>query len=96
MISGTSSNYDLILLTGTWGIDIIVPAVIASVFSLGVGAAVAGVEYIHLKKILQGNPPKGNLIIPVMPPVLEVVLPPALMQEPWIPEFPPAVSHSVF
>ncbi|MFZ0511233.1 MAG: hypothetical protein WAM14_06475 [Candidatus Nitrosopolaris sp.] len=44
MISGTSSNYDLILRTGTWSIDIIVPAAIASVFSLGVGAAVAGVE----------------------------------------------------
>lgn len=44
MISGAGSNYDLILRTGAWGRDIIVPAAIASVFSLGVGAAVAGVE----------------------------------------------------
>ncbi len=40
MISGADSNYDLILRTGAWGRDIIVPAPIASVFSLGVGAAV--------------------------------------------------------
>jgi hypothetical protein len=44
MISGAGSNYDLILRTGAWGRDIIVPAAIASVLSLGVGAAVAGVE----------------------------------------------------
>jgi hypothetical protein len=44
MVSGAGSNYDLILLTGARGRDIIVPAAIASVFSLGVGAAVAGVE----------------------------------------------------
>ena len=44
MISGAGSNYDLILRTGAWSRDIIVPAAIASVLSLGVGAAVAGVE----------------------------------------------------
>ena len=44
MISGAGSNYDLILRTGAWSRDIIVPAAIASVFSLGAGAAVAGVE----------------------------------------------------
>ena len=44
MISGSNDNYDLILRTGAWGRNIIVPAAIASVFSLGVGAAVAGVE----------------------------------------------------
>jgi hypothetical protein len=44
MISGADSNYDLVLRTGAWGRDIVVPAAIASVFSLGAGAAVAGVE----------------------------------------------------
>ncbi|MRN41491.1 MAG: hypothetical protein FIO02_10675 [Nitrosopumilales archaeon] len=44
MISGAGSNYDLILRTGAWGRDIVVPAAIASVVSLGVGVAVAGVE----------------------------------------------------
>ncbi|MDQ6862653.1 MAG: hypothetical protein M3044_02395 [Thermoproteota archaeon] len=38
MISGAGSNYDLILRTGAWGRDIVVPAAIASVVSLGVGA----------------------------------------------------------
>jgi hypothetical protein len=53
MISGADSNYDLILRTGAWGRDIIVPAAIASVFSLGVGAAVAGVEaYTNNKAII--------------------------------------------
>jgi hypothetical protein len=44
MISGAGSNYDLILRTGAWGRNIIVPAAIASVVTLGLGAAVAGVE----------------------------------------------------
>jgi len=37
------SDYNLILRTGEWERDIIVPAAIASVFSLGVGPPFAGV-----------------------------------------------------
>jgi hypothetical protein len=44
MISGADENYDLILRTGAWGRDILVPAAIASIASFGLGAAVAGVE----------------------------------------------------
>jgi hypothetical protein len=44
MISGSNDNYDLILRTGAWGRDIIVPAAIASVVTLGVGAVVGGIE----------------------------------------------------
>ena len=42
MISGTEGNYDLILRTGAWGRDIIVPAAIAGVLTAGVGAVVVG------------------------------------------------------
>ena len=42
MISGREGNYDLILRTGAWGKDILVPAVIAGVLTAGVGAVVAG------------------------------------------------------
>jgi hypothetical protein len=42
MISGTAGNHDLILRTGAWGKDIVVPAVIAGVLTAGVGAVVAG------------------------------------------------------
>ena len=42
MISGTEHDYDLILRTGAWGKDIVVPAVIAGVLTAGVGALVAG------------------------------------------------------
>ncbi|MFL6320285.1 MAG: hypothetical protein ACJ72Q_07415 [Nitrososphaeraceae archaeon] len=38
MISGTQSNYDLILRTGAWGKDIIVPTAIAGVLTAGVAA----------------------------------------------------------
>jgi hypothetical protein len=38
MISGTEANYDLILRTGAWGKDIIVPAAIAGVLTAGVAA----------------------------------------------------------
>ena len=36
MISGNEGNYDLILRTGAWGKDIIVPTVIAGVLTAGV------------------------------------------------------------
>ena len=36
MISGTEGNYDLILRTGAWGKDIIVPTAIAGVLTAGV------------------------------------------------------------
>ena len=49
MISGADSNYDLILRTGAWGRDIIVPAAIASVFSLGVGVLSAICKWIGFK-----------------------------------------------
>jgi hypothetical protein len=46
MISGKEGNYDLILRTGAWGKDIIVPTVIAGVLTAGVAvipvAAVSG------------------------------------------------------
>jgi hypothetical protein len=42
MISGREGNYDLILRTGAWGKDIVVPAVIAGVLTAGVGLVVAG------------------------------------------------------
>jgi hypothetical protein len=46
MISGTEGNYDLILRTGAWGKDIIVPTAIAGVLTAGVAvipiAAVSG------------------------------------------------------
>src|SRR5215469_4219106 len=34
-------------------------------------------------------------LLDALPPVLEV-LPPTLMHEAWVPEFPPAVSHVAF
>jgi hypothetical protein len=64
MISGTEGNYDLILRTGAWGKDIIVPTVIAGVLTAGVAAipaaAVSGYRahafekhfWDHIKKIL--------------------------------------------
>jgi hypothetical protein len=42
MISGSEKDYDLILRTGAWGKDIVVPAVIAGVLTAGIGAVVAG------------------------------------------------------
>jgi hypothetical protein len=42
MISGAEKDYDLILRTGAWGKDILVPAVIAGVLTAGIGALVAG------------------------------------------------------
>ena len=42
MISGTEGSYDLILRTGAWGKDIVVPAVIAGVLTAGAGAVIAG------------------------------------------------------
>ena len=42
MIYGREGNYDLILRTGAWGKDIVVPAVIAGVLTAGVGAVLAG------------------------------------------------------
>ncbi len=42
MIYGTEGNYDLILRTGAWGKDIVVPAAIAGVLTAGVGAVAVG------------------------------------------------------
>src|SRR5215212_7642156 len=46
MISGTEHNYDLILRTGAWGRDIIVPTAIAGVLTAGLAvipaAAISG------------------------------------------------------
>lgn len=44
MISGSKGNYDLILRTGAWGRNILIPGAIASIATLGVGAAVAGIS----------------------------------------------------
>src|SRR5215475_14045916 len=38
MISGTEGNYDLVLRTGAWGKDIIVPTAIAGVLTAGLAA----------------------------------------------------------
>jgi hypothetical protein len=38
MISGTEGNYDVVLRTGAWGKDIVVPTVIAGVLTAGVAA----------------------------------------------------------
>ncbi|MGC2598182.1 MAG: hypothetical protein WA395_08630 [Nitrososphaeraceae archaeon] len=38
MISGNEGNYDLILRTGAWGKDIIVPTAIAGVLTAGIAA----------------------------------------------------------
>ena len=42
MISGAEHDYDLVLRTGAWGKDIVVPAVIAGALTAGVGAVIAG------------------------------------------------------
>jgi len=42
MISGKEGNYDLVLRTGAWGKDIVVPAVIAGVLTAGAGAVIVG------------------------------------------------------
>ena len=44
MISGSKGNYDLILRTGAWGRNILIPGAIASIATLGVGAAVGGIS----------------------------------------------------
>jgi hypothetical protein len=44
MISGKEGNYDLILRTGAWGKDIIVPTAIAGVLTAGI-AAVLQLQY---------------------------------------------------
>jgi hypothetical protein len=45
MISGTEGNYDLILRTGTWGKDIVVPTLVAGAATAGIAAApVAALE----------------------------------------------------
>ena len=66
MISGTQSNYDLILRTGAWGKDIIVPTAIAGVLTAGVAAIPAAAVsayrahafekhfWDHIKKALSG------------------------------------------
>ena len=42
MISGKEGNYDLVLRTGAWGKDIVVPAVIAGVLTAGAGTVIVG------------------------------------------------------
>ena len=42
MISGTEGNHDLVLRTGAWGKDIVVPAVITGVLTAGAGAVIVG------------------------------------------------------
>jgi hypothetical protein len=44
MISGSRGHYDLILSTGAWGRNILIPGAIASIATLGVGAAVGGIS----------------------------------------------------
>ena len=55
MISGKEGNYDLILRTGAWGKDIIVPTVIAGVLTAGVAGFLLLqyqlIEHMHLRKI---------------------------------------------
>ena len=42
MISGKEGDYDLVLRTGAWGKDIVVPAVITGVLTAGTGAVIIG------------------------------------------------------
>jgi hypothetical protein len=44
MMSGSNGNYDLILRTGAWGRNILIPGAIASIATGGVGAAVGGIS----------------------------------------------------
>src|SRR5215471_9073012 len=50
-----------------------------------------------MSPVLDALPPvlEEPPLLDALPPVLEV-LPPTLMHEPWVPEFPPAVSHVAF
>jgi hypothetical protein len=71
MISGTEGNYDLILRTGAWGRDIVVPAAIAGALTAGVAlipaAAVSAYRahafeknfWNHIQKTISGIG-KGN------------------------------------
>jgi len=64
MISGTENNYDVILRTGVWGKDIVVPAAVVGVLTAGVAtvpaAALSGYRahkfekdfWDHIKKTL--------------------------------------------
>lgn len=47
MISGKEGNYDLVLRTGAWGKDIVVPAVIAGVLTAGTGAVIIGATHLQ-------------------------------------------------
>ena len=55
MISGKEGNYDLILRTGAWGKDIIVPTVIAGILTAGVVQFLQlqyqVIGHMHLRKI---------------------------------------------
>lgn len=71
MISGTEGNYDLILRTGAWGRDIVVPAAIAGALTAGLAAipaaAISGYRahafeknfWNHIQKTISGIG-KGN------------------------------------
>ena len=55
MISGTEGNYDLILRTGAWGRDIIVPAAIAGALTAGLAAIPAAAISAHRAHVFEKN-----------------------------------------
>ena len=55
MISGTEGNYDLILRTGAWGRDIIVPAAIAGALTAGLAAIPAAAVSAHRAHVFEKN-----------------------------------------
>lgn len=55
MISGNEGNYDLILRTGAWGKDIIVPTAIAGVLTAGVAAIPAAAVSSYRVHVFEKN-----------------------------------------
>jgi len=50
LVTGANNNYELTLRTGAWGRDIAIPALLASMVSLGGAAAVAAAEVYRAHK----------------------------------------------
>jgi hypothetical protein len=55
MISGTEGNHDLILRTGAWGKDIIVPTAIAAALTFGLAAIPAAAVSAHRAHAFESN-----------------------------------------
>jgi broad specificity polyphosphatase/5'/3'-nucleotidase SurE len=55
MLSGKEGNYDLVLLTGAWGKDIVVPTAIAGALTAGVAAIPAAAVSSYRAHSLEKN-----------------------------------------